>query len=87
LQEKYPQIVENRGFGLMVGTEFRDSKGKPDKKTAKGVVHECADRNLMLLTAGPWDNSIRWIPPLIVTKEQMDEALSIFEDSLKAVVG
>lgn len=87
LQEKYPQIVENRGFGLMVGTEFRDAKGKPDKKTAKGVVHECADRNLMLLTSGPWDNSIRWIPPLIVTREQMDEALSIFEDSLKAVVG
>ncbi len=86
LQEKYPQIVQNRGLGLMVGTEFRDSKGNPDKKTAKGVVHECADRKLLLLTSGPWDNSIRWIPPLNVTKEQMSEALSIFEDSLKATV-
>ena len=86
LQEKYPQIVQNRGLGLMVGTEFRDSKGKPDKNTAKGVVHECADRRLLLLTSGPWDNSIRWIPPLNVTREQMSEALSIFEDSLKATV-
>lgn len=86
LQEKYPQIAENRGLGLMVGTEFRDAKGKPDKKTAKAVVHECSDRYLMLLTAGPWDNSIRWIPPLNVTKEQMGKALGIFEDSLKAVL-
>lgn len=84
LQEKYPQIAENRGLGLMVGTEFRDAKGKPDKKTAKAVIHECADRNLLLLGAGPWDNTIRWIPPLIVTRQQMDDALGIFEDSLKA---
>jgi 4-aminobutyrate aminotransferase len=86
LQEKYPQIVQNRGLGLMVGTEFRDAKGKPDKKTAKAVVHEAADRKLLLLTSGPWDNSIRWIPPLVVTREQMDEALTIFEDSLKAAI-
>jgi 4-aminobutyrate aminotransferase len=87
LQEKYPQIAENRGLGLMVGTEFRDAKGKPDKATAKGIVHACMDRNLMLMTAGPWDNTIRWIPPLIVTKDQMNEALTIFEDSLKETVG
>jgi len=86
LQEKYPQIADVRGLGLMVGAEFRDAKGKPDKTTAKAVVHECADRKLMLLTSGPWDNTIRWIPPLVVTKDQMDEALNIFEDSLAATV-
>ncbi|MCX6055377.1 MAG: aminotransferase class III-fold pyridoxal phosphate-dependent enzyme [Chloroflexi bacterium] len=84
LQEKYPQIAEIRGLGLMIGTEFRDSKGKPDKKTAKAVVHACADRQMMLLTSGPWDNTIRWIPPLIVTPEQITDALAIFEDSLEA---
>jgi 4-aminobutyrate aminotransferase len=87
LQEKYPQIAQNRGLGLMVGTEFRDAHGKPDKKTAKGVAHACSDRSLLLLTAGPWDNSIRWIPPLVVTGEQMNEALNIFEDALKEVIG
>jgi 4-aminobutyrate aminotransferase len=86
LREKFPQIADVRGLGLMIGTEFRDTKGKPDKKTAKGVVHECADRNLMLLTAGPWDNTIRWIPPLIVSKDQIDEALNIFESSLATAV-
>jgi 4-aminobutyrate aminotransferase len=82
LQEKYPQIAEVRGLGLMIGSEFRDKAGKPDKKTAKAVQHECADRNMMLLTAGPWDNTIRWIPPLNVTEAQMNDALNIFEASL-----
>jgi 4-aminobutyrate aminotransferase len=84
LREKYPQIADVRGLGLMVGTEFRDAKGKPDKPTAKAVVRECASRNMMLLTAGTWDNTIRWIPPLIVTQEQMNDALGIFEKSMEA---
>jgi 4-aminobutyrate aminotransferase len=86
LREKYPQIADVRGLGLMIGTEFRDAAGKPDKKTTKAVQHECADRNMMLLTAGPWDNTIRWIPPLNVTESQMNEALKIFEASLEAAI-
>ncbi len=84
LREQYPQIADVRGLGLMIGTEFRDAAGKPDKKTTKAVQHECADRNMMLLTAGPWDNTIRWIPPLNVTESQMNDALEIFEASLEA---
>jgi 4-aminobutyrate aminotransferase len=84
LREKYPQIADVRGLGLMIGTEFRDAAGKPDKKTTKAVQHECADRNMMLLTAGPWDNTIRWIPPLNVTESQMNDGLKIFEASLEA---
>ena len=86
LREKYPQIADVRGLGLMIGTEFRDAAGKPDKKTTKAVQHECADRNMMLLTAGPWDNTIRWIPPLNVTESQMNDALKIFEASLEAAI-
>ena len=86
LQDKYPQIADVRGLGLMVGTEFRDAQGKPDKKTTKAVQAECLSRQMMLLTAGPWDNTIRWIPPLVVTESQMNEALSIFESALAAVI-
>lgn len=85
LQDKYPQIADVRGLGLMVGTEFRDAQGKPDKKTTKAVQAECLSRQMMLLTAGPWDNTIRWIPPLVVTESQMNEALNIFESALAAV--
>lgn len=86
LQEEYPQIAEVRGLGLMIGTEFRDANGLPDKTTAKATVAECFKRNMMLLTAGSWDNTIRWIPPLIVTESQMNDALGIFEESLRAAI-
>jgi len=86
LQEKYPQIAEVRGLGLMIGTEFRDAHGKPDKTFTKAVQQACINRNMLILTAGPWDNTIRWIPPLIVTEEQINEGLNIFESALAEAV-
>jgi 4-aminobutyrate aminotransferase len=87
LQEDYPVIADVRGLGLMVGVEFRNPLRQPDKTTAKAVAHSCLDRKLMLLTCGPWDNTIRWIPPLVVSQEQIDDGLKIFTDSLKEACG
>lgn len=87
LQEQYPIIGDVRGIGLMVGTEFSDDKGKPaSKKIVKSVIQECEDRDLLLLTCGTYDNIIRWIPPLIVSEEQINSALFVFEDALKAAI-
>lgn len=86
LQEEYPGIGDVRGLGLMIGTEFRTSNRKPDKTTAKAVQQACLERHLLLLTCGTWDNVIRWIPPLIVSSDQVDEALHIFRDALKEAV-
>jgi 4-aminobutyrate aminotransferase len=83
LQEEFPAIADVRGLGLMVGSEFRTVTGKPDKETAKAVMHACLEQRLMLLTCGPWDNTIRWIPPLVVSSSQIEAALSIFRDSLQ----
>ena len=87
LQAGYPGMGDVRGLGLMIGVEFRDAKGKPDKASAKSVAHACLDRSLMLLTCGPWDNTIRWIPPLVVSAEQIEQALGIFAESLAEVFG
>lgn len=88
LQEAYPQIGDVRGLGLMIATEFRTIEGgKPDKTTAKAIVHACQERKLLLLTCGPWDNTIRWIPPLVVSGQQIDTALNILKESLKEVLG
>jgi 4-aminobutyrate aminotransferase len=75
-----------RGLGLMVGSEFRTAQGTPDKATAKSVVHHCLENRLLMLTCGPWDNTIRWMPPLLVSSAQIDQALAIFEAALRAVV-
>lgn len=82
LQAVYPVLGDVRGIGLMVGCEFTTLEGKPDKSTAKQVAQFCMDRKLLLLTCGAWDNVIRWIPPLVVNSEQIDEALSIFGEAL-----
>ncbi len=86
LQREFPNIGDVRGIGLMVATEFVDAEGRPDKATVQRVVRACAERNLLLLTCGSYENVIRWIPPLIVTDEQIDEALEIFAAALDQVL-
>jgi 4-aminobutyrate aminotransferase len=87
LQEEFPQIGDVRGLGLMIGTEFHTENGKPDKATAKSVAHAALDRGLILLTCGSWDNTIRWIPPLIVSENEIVKGLDIFSQSLHEVLG
>ena len=82
LQVQYPAIGDVRGLGLMVATEFTTSEGGPDKATAKAVQKRCLEAGLFLLTCGPYDNVIRWIPPLVVNAEQIDQALEVFGRAL-----
>jgi 4-aminobutyrate aminotransferase len=83
LQEEQPRLGDVRGLGLMVGAEFTAGDGKPDKAAAKQVVHECLDQGLMLLTCGPWDNTIRLIPPLTVSEAEIQEGLAIFGGAVR----
>jgi 4-aminobutyrate aminotransferase len=84
LQEDYPQIGDVRGRGLMVGTEFVVG-GRADKAKAlvKEVVRAAEDQDLLLLICGTYDNTIRWIPPLLVTSEQINDGLKAFGAALQ----
>jgi 4-aminobutyrate aminotransferase len=86
LQEQYPVIGDVRGLGLMIGVEF-SVEGKPaDKSIIKAVIHACEERGLLLLSCGTYDNVIRWIPPLIVNEQQINDGLGIFAEALKETV-
>jgi 4-aminobutyrate aminotransferase len=87
LQSRYPAIVDVRGLGLMLATEFSTPQRKPDKATTKAVVQACQQRKLLLLTCGAYDNVIRWIPPLIVSASQVEDAVEIFSQALQEVIG
>ena len=76
LQKRFPVIGDVRGYGLMVGTEFEN------KDITKAVHQACLKRDLLLLTCGTYENVIRWIPPLVVSETQINEALLIFEEAL-----
>lgn len=82
LQEKYPQIGDVRGHGLMIATEFSTADGKPDAQTTVDVIAHCLNQNMLMLACGSYKNVVRWIPPLIVTEQQIDQALQIFESAL-----
>ncbi len=81
---RFPDLREVRGPGLMVGCEF--AAGATGKAQAGGVAKHCAENSLLLLTCGTHGNVVRWIPPLNVTQEQLDDGLEVFEQSLLAIL-
>lgn len=83
--DKTPAIGEVRGLGLLVGSEFTTAGGKPDTATAQAAQQEAAKRGLLLLTCGAYMNVVRMIPPLVVTAEEVDEALGIWGETVAAV--
>jgi 4-aminobutyrate aminotransferase len=83
LQEEYPIIGDIRGLGLMIGVEFRSENRKPLEAIAKNIVKQCFEEDMMLLTCGPWDNTIRFIPPLIITQEEINTSLNILSKALE----
>jgi len=87
LQEEYPQIGDVRGKGLMIGTEFTANGNRAkEKQMVKDVIHSAEEKGLLLLSCGTYDNTLRWIPPLNVTSEQVNDGLKIFGEALKETI-
>jgi 4-aminobutyrate aminotransferase len=84
LQKKYDCIGDVRGMGLMLGVEFVTDRtsNKPDAALRDRVEVACFERGVIVLGAGA--NTIRWSPPLIITKENIDVALEIFDEAIAA---
>lgn len=82
LQARFPVIGDVRGLGLMDAVEFTRN-GEPDPDTCKAVQHAALDEGLILLTCGTFDNVIRWIPPLVVTADEIDLGAGRFAKALE----
>jgi 4-aminobutyrate aminotransferase len=85
--DKHDAITDVRGLGLMIGNEFRDADGKPDPAMATAAQQEAGRRGLLLLTCGAWGQVVRFIPALVVSSDQVDEAAGIWADAVGSVVG
>ena len=88
-QERFAAIGDVRGLGAMLAIELvedRETK-RPAPELATAVVTEAAKRGLLLLKAGIYANCIRVLSPLTLSDEQLDEALSAWEDALDAALG
>lgn len=82
MQMRHPSIGDVRGKGLMIGVEFVADKftKEPDARVRDWAVDHSFLRGLLLLGCG--QSTIRFSPPLCVTKAEIDEAMEIFEDAL-----
>ncbi len=85
MQQQYPIMGDVRGKGLMVGVEFvKDPETKePAAQEVEDITNKCFKRGLAIITAGK--SSMRFAPPLIITRDIIDEGLEIFEGAVKEV--
>lgn len=86
--EKYEVVGDVRGLGSMIGIEFvTDKKSKkPNPAIVLNIINEATQNGLMIENAGVYGNVIRFLAPLVMTDEQLEIGLKIFEDAIKKCV-
>ena len=77
LRQKHTFITDVRGCGLLVAIEF-------DRDIAQSVLMECLERGLLVNRLKP--NALRFMPPLIIGNEEVNEALTILDKALSTIV-
>ncbi|WP_338833412.1 Acetylornithine aminotransferase [Moorella humiferrea] len=77
LVREFPQLIEVRGRGLLLGLEMDGP--------ADAVVAACMERGLLINSLH--GHVLRFLPPLNVTKEEIDRAVAILKDALQEVLG
>jgi alanine-glyoxylate transaminase/(R)-3-amino-2-methylpropionate-pyruvate transaminase len=81
LGEKYPLIGDVRGMGLMQGVEMVRDRGtkEPATKEVAHLFEATRERGLLIGKGGLYGNALRIAPPLVATKDDVDQALEILD--------
>ena len=82
LQSKHSIVVDVRGQGLMLGMELAYEEGGQDP--AMPIVALCG-RQGVHLTYSYFEPVLRFIPPLIITREQIDTSISVLDEALSTI--
>ncbi|HWB99631.1 MAG TPA: acetyl ornithine aminotransferase family protein, partial [Bryobacteraceae bacterium] len=84
--QRFPQVGEVRGLGLMLGIEMVRDPATREKapELRDRVLHLAFERGLLVLGAG--ENSIRLSPPLVITRDQCVFALDVLEECLNLAI-
>jgi len=86
LQKELPLIGDVRGIGLMTAVEFikPGTKKEPNGEAAGRILRRSLENGLLMYPCGHWSQTIRLIPALTVTRQQVDEGLEIFRKAILA---
>jgi 4-aminobutyrate aminotransferase len=82
LQAKHPLIGDVRGLGLMIGIELVRDRATKERAVEErnAVVQAMFRRGVLVLGAGK--NALRFAPPLILSRDQADQILRVFDEAL-----
>ncbi len=92
IQKNSNFIGEVRGRGLMIGVEIVNTQLEPNSlnsyppypELAKQIQQECFKRGLILELGGRFGSVVRFLPPLLITEEQVDHICEIFDNAVQA---
>jgi 4-aminobutyrate aminotransferase/(S)-3-amino-2-methylpropionate transaminase len=86
LAETYPTIAEVRGRGAMIAIELtKPGTLDPAPATAAAVAAACHQQGLIVLTCGTFGNVLRFLPPLVIGEDLLEEGLDIIENAFAAL--
>lgn len=86
LQRQNPIIGEVRGLGLMIGVELvKDEKRTPAAAEAEGIREALFKAGVLVGVGGVYGNVVRFQPPLVITRQQIDRALAAFAGALQEI--
>ncbi|MBM9503964.1 4-aminobutyrate--2-oxoglutarate transaminase [Actinacidiphila acididurans] len=86
MQEKFPVIGEVRGRGAMIAIELvQPGTKEPDAAVTSAVAKACHAAGLVVLTCGTYGNVLRFLPPLVIGEDLLNEGLDIIEEALAGV--
>jgi 4-aminobutyrate aminotransferase/(S)-3-amino-2-methylpropionate transaminase len=88
-QERFDLIGDVRGLGAMRAIELVKSREtrEPAAEATREITQYCYEHGLITITAGSYGNVVRVLVPLVITDEQMDEALDVLEAAFASVTG
>jgi 4-aminobutyrate aminotransferase/(S)-3-amino-2-methylpropionate transaminase len=82
LAEAHPVIADVRGRGAMIAIELAEPGSlRPDPASTGAVAKACHAAGLVVLTCGTFGNVLRFLPPLVIGEDLLEEGLSILEDA------
>jgi 4-aminobutyrate aminotransferase len=83
LQSTSPVIGNVRAIGLMIGIEIIDPyTGKPDGDALIKILDRCLEKGVLFYLCGNHGEVIRMIPPLTISKEEIDQGLQVLEEAI-----
>src|SRR5271163_4348241 len=86
LAETYPTIAEVRGRGAMIAIELTEPGTlDPAPAAAAAIAAACHKQGLIVLTCGTFGNVLRFLPPLVIGEDLLEEGLGIIENAFAAL--